>query len=441
MTAFFISILAVLIVAEWFCDTAEEHTTKSHRTGRRRSGWIAVLSVCGLIWTCSFCVASQQTTTPKLPAKPDMTGSQDDKNQADEGVSADGVSADGVQAKVETTIEPGANGSAIQVITSSEEDSSSAAAKDQSAGTVVAEDTAVSEGTEQTDPDSDDIFFVITKEGLNKLIAASGGNIEAFDVETVRQASTLMPLSLNQSRALSPVLRTAASPIMLKGLFNPTSLKVIQRLLEGSYQPTKPKPPTIDHQAWDLFLSENSWIENPGIGQVVTMTGFIEDGRSEEIANEVQAAIKQAVAVHVQKLAKEKYGVDKLNPSTMNLSLIDASQAIAQTAQWQELVYKNGDTDNVMVRTHVLVDLPKKEIALLMANVKGELQKERLIRVAIAIGLVWLSMALSSVAFRTFHTKSRLWKLLGIPVLTLAVIPCLVGAVMVVGDMTHGNLF
>ncbi|MEP3479680.1 MAG: hypothetical protein ABJZ55_10565 [Fuerstiella sp.] len=437
MTAFFISLLAVLFVALWFNDTEVDQTPNAQGTARRLLESIAVLSVCSLVWTSSLCAASQQTTAPEPPAQPVVKVSQDGTLPPD-----DSKTKDRGKKKVGTTIQSDAKGSAIQVIIRSQEDSTFETAADQESSATakdLSEDTSKPAGTEQTEaaPDSSDIFFVITKEGLNKLIAASGGDIEAFDVETVKQASALMPLSLSQSRALSPVLRTAASPIMLKRLFNPTNLKMIQGLLEGSHTPAETELPTIDHQAWDLFLLENSWIENPGIGQVVTTTEFVEAGSSEQIAKEVQSAIKEAVVVEVRKQAKEKYGVENLDPSTLNLSLIDASEAIAQTAQWKEQI----TPENVMVKTHVLVDLPKKEIGLLMASVKSELQKVRLIGVAIVIGLIWLGMALSSVAFRTFHTKSRVWKLLVIPVLTLAVIPCLVGAMLVIGQMANGDFF
>lgn len=436
MTAFFISLLAVLIVAALLGDSKVQNSAGLRRRDRS-CGLIPVLSVGILVWTSALCVASPQANIPDPPEKPTPKASA-----AATGAFSSTASQDGAKDEKDA-----AKGSAIEVIIRTNQDSGSVTSKVKLPKVQVDTDAAQEDVADtdspatEADPDSSDIFFVITKEGLNKLIAASGGNIEAFDVKTLKQASAFMPLSLSQSRALSPVLRTAASPMMLKGLFNPTNLKLIQELLENSYQQVETEATPIDHLAWDQFLIENSWIENPGIGQVVTMTGFVEEGRSKEIAKEVQAAIKVAVADRVQKLAEEKYGVSKLDTSTMDLSFFDPSQAIAQTAQWQELVYENGDTDSVMVRTHVLVDLPKKEIASLMAGVKKELQEARLVAVGITVALFWLGIALSSIAFRTFHTKSRFWKLVVIPMLSLAVIPCIVGACLMIGEMASGNMF
>lgn len=417
MAAIFISFLAVLIVVALFGDSDVNPAVLS----RRRSqsfGLIPAFSVSVLIWTSAVGLASQQTSTPDPPEKPDTqvssspTGSISFSTQKGEAVGA------------------------IEVIVTTDGKSDSVISTVKTAAGDIEPPAATA-----TETDPSDIFFVITKEGLNKLIAASGGDVSTFDVETLKQASAFMPLSLSQSRALSPVLRTAASPVMLRRLFNPANLKAIQGFLESSDARKSPESPPIDHAAWDQFLVENSWIEKPGIGQVVTKTGFVEEGRSEEIAKEVQTAIRIAVAERIQNLAREKYGVPKLDTSRMDLSVFDPSQVIAQTARWEEQVYQNGDSDNVMVRTHVLVDLPKQEIATLMAGVKTELQHKRLVAIGITVGLFWFGIALSSIAFRTYHSKSRVWKMIVIPLLSLAVIPCLIGAGLMIGEMATGNVF
>lgn len=427
MTAFFISILAVLIALALLSNSA---TDQANRSSRRWSfqTLLPALSVGTFVCTSAICIANQQTTTPDPPQKPAA------KIPAPGSTSAAAASQDGTQQTEGTAARTSKDGASIEVIIKTDKDSKS----------ITTQGGPKSDAAEPAEAtDSSDIFFVITKEGLNKLISASGGDIEAFDVQTLKQASALMPLSLSQSRALSPVLRTAASPIMLKQLFDPTNLKVIQELLQNSS--VKPKGPTeippIDYQAWNLFLLENSWIENPGIGQLVTQTGMVEADRPEEIAREVELAIRNAVAERVQKLAADKYGPSKRNGWQIDTSTFDASQAIAQTAQWQEQVSETGDPDDVMVRTHILVDLPAKEIDLLMRGVKTELQKERLVAVGITIGLFWFGIALSSIAFRTYHSKSRIWKLVVIPALFLAVIPCFVGAALMVGEMYSGSVF
>lgn len=422
MTAFLISIMAVFVVLIAFSDCDVRPKAKASR--REQSfGLIPVLSVGVLVWASSACIASQQSDTPDPPDKPKVKISTSATGSSSaNAVTDDTVTDDDETAKNGTSAKGTKNGPSIEVIINSGNDPKDAA-------------------TDEID--TSDIFFVITKDGLNKLIAASGGDIEAFDVETLKQASAFLPLSLSQSRALSPVLRTATSPMILKRIFNPTNMNLVQELLKNSSAKTDGKTlaAPVDYRARSLFLMENSWIENPGIGQVVTETKWVEAGRPEEIAREVEASIREAVAARVQKLAKEKYGASRLDTSKMDLSFFDPSQAIAQMAQWHEQVDDSDDPDSVMVQTHVLVDLPQKEIDLLMAGVKTELQKERLAAVAIVVGLFWLGIALSSIAFRTYHSNSRLWKLVAIPVLTLAVIPCLVGAGLMIGEMYTGNLF
>ena len=386
MTAFFISLLAVLVVIAWHGD----FTIQKFADLRRRScsDAIATASVCLLLWMSAFCVAEQPKAESQVAAN---TTTQDSRS----------------------------NMTAV----------------------VKQDETRQDASAPQVAEDSNDIVFVMTKDGLNKLIAASGGSVEAFDVQTLKQASAFMPLSLNQSGTFSSVLRTTASPMLLRGLLNAANLKAIQKLLRDSYPNHDTESTTLDHAAWDQFLKEHSWIENPGIGQVVAKTGMIEQNRSDEIAKEVRAAINAAVAVRIQNLAQEKYGAEEVDVSTMDLSVFDPSKVIVQTAQWEERVYENGSSDNVMVQTHVLVDLSQQEIAALMTGVKKRLQQNRLQTVGITIGLFWLGIAISSIVFRTCRSESRAWKMIVIPMLTMAVIPCLAAAGFMISQMTKLSLF
>lgn len=315
-------------------------------------------------------------------------------------------------------------------------------------GTASSETSSASEvGDEFADVDSlttpDDLLIVITREGLNQLIEASGGDIQTFDFSRLKQASSLVPLSENQSQALRPVLQTAASPIMLDRLFHPANVKAIQSFFGGppaSAKAVVAANETAKNEQRDQFFKDHPWINDPGIGQIVAMTRMVEANRPEEIALQVQEKIRESVAERVEELARERFGVDEVDPSLLKESFFDPGKTIVQTAPWEEYLGEDGNRDNAMVQTYVLVELPNHEIESVMAGIRTEIQKKRLVLLCITVGLAWLGIAISSVAFRTFHTQSRFWKLVVIPVLFLAVVPCLTGACLLVGEMATGKL-
>lgn len=288
-----------------------------------------------------------------------------------------------------------------------------------------------------------DLLFVITREGLNQLIEASGGDIQAFDLSRLKNASSLVPLSANQSEALRPVLQTAASPIMLDRLFHPANIKVIQSFLGGAapkVADSQTDSEKLKTEQRDKFFEDHPWINDPGIGQFVAVTGMIEADRPDEIAARVREKIREGVAKKVQGPAKERFGVDEVDPALLKESFFDPGKIIVQSAPWEENTSADGSRDGAMVKTYVLVKLPSTEIESVMVGIKGEIQKERLALVCITVGLAWLGIALSSIAFRTFHTESRFWKLVVIPVLSIAVIPCLVLAGVLIGEMATGQV-
>ena len=258
----------------------------------------------------------------------------------------------------------------------------------------------------------------------------------------LRQAYAVIPLASATPNLKPPVLDTALSvPAVRDALASASVQTAVANFLELALL-----NPNADSDASDgaeIVAAEYipaTWRDNPGVGQVVVESEFVESGVPAE--DVLRPAIIKALKAHVSKRSRQKFSSDGDWQKLVDISVSDRAltECIVETNSLQEVVSING-TDHLMQKTYALVEFPEAMEDQVLANVHTALRQDRAIALCVAVGALWLGWMLLSVVFRASQQGTFLRKLATVPILSLFVLPCVLVAVLMTGAIVEGKTF
>lgn len=320
----------------------------------------------------------------------------------------------------------------------------------------------------QKDDDQAMVLFVTSKE-LQKLIGKDSMN-RLGGLEGLQRVYAMVPLSTKGPAGLPPVLREALSPAALRQVLSPAGIKVMTAALtqiltagddqsDGNGQNEKAAVQSItpvellteataeSPEGDDVVVETEeprhilaTWVDNPGVGQVVVKSDFLEATTREEEA--LRSPIEAALKLRVSHVVERDFGADASWDRLVDVSLSDGAirDCIVSTDVRTEVI-ETSEGSHPMQQTFALVEFPESMELQVLSEVKSALRQNRLIAVCCCVAVLWLTAILLSVACRATQGGSLLHKLFAFPVMALLIVPCMLAFAFLIGAMIKGATF
>ena len=269
--------------------------------------------------------------------------------------------------------------------------------------------------------------------------AEAAAKLNASISPELRQAYALIPLSATAPRTAGPVIRHALSPTGFRALLS--ALSHVWHAADLETQLTAEASTEGDLSADLLPAAEPpEWIDNPGIGQTVVQSKFIEASvpATEALRPAIIGALKQRVTAKVS----SDFAADADWEKIVELDVTDRAvrDSFRETYTRTEVIDTAGNP-TPMRQTFALIEFPDDVEEQILADIETALKRNRVVALCITLGIMWLCAVLISLAFRAGQHGSFLRKLATVPVMALLILPCLVAFLAMTSAMANGRTF
>ena len=268
--------------------------------------------------------------------------------------------------------------------------------------------------------------------------AEAAARLNASISPELRQAYALIPLSATAPQPAGPVIRHVLSPSgfraflsALSHLWNAADLET-QLTAEAS---------TEEDLSADLPAATEppEWIENPGIGQTVVQSKFIEASipATEALRPAIIGALKQRVS---EKVASDFAAADWEKIVELDVTDRAVQNSFRQTYARTEVIDTAGNP-TPMRQTYALIEFPDDVEEQILGDIETALKRNRVVALCVTLGIMWLCAVLLSLAFRAGQHGLFLHKLATLPVMGLLILTCVVAFLAMTTAMANGRTF
>ncbi|MCP4174464.1 MAG: hypothetical protein GY758_27250 [Fuerstiella sp.] len=252
----------------------------------------------------------------------------------------------------------------------------------------------------------------------------------------LRQAYALIPLSATAPQTASPVIRHASG------------IRTFLSALSHVWTATAPEPHltaeanTEPGSSRDLTQPSEppEWIDNPGIGQTVVQSQFVEAKIPAEDA--LRPAIIEALKHRVTGLVSRRFAADDGWEKVVELAVTDDAihNSFRRTWARTEVIDAVGNPTR-MRKTYALIEFPEEFEEQILGDIETGLKKNRVSALCITLGIVWVCAVLLNLAFRAGQHGTILRKLTTVPVMGLLILPCVLAFFVMTNAMANGRTF
>ncbi|MCP4175795.1 MAG: hypothetical protein GY758_34045 [Fuerstiella sp.] len=255
----------------------------------------------------------------------------------------------------------------------------------------------------------------------------------------LQQAYALIPLSATAPQTAGPVIRHAFSPSGFRALLS--ALSHVWQAADGEAQLT------AEANTQDNLLTElpeptepPEWIDNPGIGQTVVQSKFIE--ASIPAAEALRAVIVETLKDRVTEKVFADFSAAADWEKVVDLNVTDRAilNSFRKTYTRTEVIDTAGNP-TPMRQTYALIEFPEATEEQILSDIESALKKNRVMAVCVALGILWLCAVLLNLALRAGQHGSFLRKLTAVPVMGLLILPCVAAFLAMTSAMANGRTF
>ncbi|MDG1893923.1 MAG: hypothetical protein P8J37_03345 [Fuerstiella sp.] len=266
--------------------------------------------------------------------------------------------------------------------------------------------------------------------------AEAAAKLNASISPELRQAYALIPLSATAPQTAGPVVRHA--------LGIRTFLTALSHAwtTAGMDTPLTAEASTDNVFKKDLLTSSvpPEWFENPGIGQTVVQSKFVESRIPAEDA--LRPAIVEALKHRVTGLASSRFATDGEWEKVVELAVTDNAIRNSFRKTWARTeVIDTAGNPTSMRQTYALIEFPEEVEQKVLSDIEAALKRNRVTALCITLGILWLCAVLLNLAFRAGQHGTFLRKLATVPVMGLLVLPCIVAFLVMTSAMANGRTF
>lgn len=294
------------------------------------------------------------------------------------------------------------------------------------------------------------MVLVISGDDIQQLLGEDAAS--AFvGLQGLNRAYAMIPLPATGSSAMPAALLDALNPTTLRNLLSPDAMQVLATALSKVVTPQLADDSELAMAEGSLAESEDleseqpahvlaSWISNPGVGQVVVKSEFLEATTDEVDA--LRESIVAALKERVGRAAAQQFGADANWEKLIDVSLTDqALRSCILSTDARTQVIETREGSHPMQQTYALVEFPEAMQLHVLAQIKTALQQNRLVALCVSVAVLWLAVILFSAACRFSQSGSLLRKLATFPVMALLILPCMLVFAFMVGAMIKGATF
>ncbi|MEO1980640.1 MAG: hypothetical protein ABGZ24_09000 [Fuerstiella sp.] len=266
--------------------------------------------------------------------------------------------------------------------------------------------------------------------------AAAVAKLNASISPELRQAYALIPLSATAPQPASPVIRHAGG------------IRTFLAALSHVWTAATPEPHLTAEANIEPAVSRDSsrsseppeWIDNPGIGQTVVQSQFVEANIPAEDA--LRPAIIEALKHRVTGLVSRRFAADDGWEKVVELAVTDHAIRNSSRKTWTrtEVIDAVGSPTQ-MRKTYALIEFPEEFEEQILGDIETALKRNRVTALCITLGIVWLCAVLLNLAFRAGQHGTFLRKLATVPVMGLLILPCVLAFVFMTSAMASGRTF
>ena len=266
--------------------------------------------------------------------------------------------------------------------------------------------------------------------------AAAVAKLNASISPELRQAYALIPLSATAPQTAGPVIRHA--------LGIRTLLSALSRLWDAaSLENSLTAEATAEADSSQDLLRPSEppeWISNPGIGQTVVQSQFVEARIPAEDA--LRPAIIEALKKRVTGLVSRRFTADDGWGKVVELSVTDHAIRNSLRKTYTRTQVINGlGKPTPMRQTYALIEFPEEFEEQILGDIETALKSNRVVALCITLGIVWLCAVLLNLAFRAGQHGTLLRKLATVPVMGLLILPCVIAFFAMTIAMASGRTF
>ncbi len=239
-----------------------------------------------------------------------------------------------------------------------------------------------------------------------------------------------LPKQIRHSYALVPVeaqVGGSVSPVF--PLFASGALTQVADAIYHVIQETSPEPASQAGSEVDINV-EPAWVRKPAEGQIVAETEPIIDSTQEAEDAAINAAVNEAIRKAVLESPRlvDLYGHRAASSVELQLDPGSVRQCIRTQYTRHEVIPSETGEKPSFRKIYMLLTLPENLTEAAEAAIRKDVQQTRIGALAVIAFLGWLSVTVLSCGFRLSRGKSKLRKMIAIP-LFLASLPIAAGAV------------
>ena len=299
---------------------------------------------------------------------------------------------------------------------------------------------------------NDTMVLLISGDDVQKLLGQDGANAVA-GLEGLKRVYAMVPLPTTGAGAIPPALLDALDPDTLRHVLSPGAMQIIATALSQVIVSQRTEPPGVSGSlpaesdgTDEVVVAERpphvlaSWVSNPGVGQLVVKSEFLEATIDEEEA--LRESIVTALKEQVSRRAAKDFGANEDWQKLVDVSLTDQALrfCILSTDARTEVIESSAGS-HPMQQTFALVEFPESMEQQVLNQIKVALRENRLVALCVTIGVLWLTAILFSAACRFSQGGSLLRNLATFPVMALLILPCMLICAFMVGAMIKGATF
>ncbi|MEZ6062155.1 MAG: hypothetical protein R3C19_17590 [Planctomycetaceae bacterium] len=272
------------------------------------------------------------------------------------------------------------------------------------------------------------------------LLDQLSGPDAALALESFRDS---LPAGLQRAYALVPISATVSDPAGVQQVLNFKRLRSLAETVGTVW--TKVSQASTDRQMEQLLAEleapqdQPAWIDNPGHGQIVVQTKFVD--AAEPVEKVLQPILCQALLDDAARSIVRDFPLDSGWSKLLQVEMSDAvvRQSIRETFARNE-VLRTGEGPKPMRQTYALVEFPETVISDTSARLRSAVQINRTRALGVAIAASWLTIVLLTFAVRAGRSTSAIRRLFAVSLLGLLMLPCAGVAVGTVVAMTQGRI-
>jgi len=323
--------------------------------------------------------------------------------------------------------------------------------------------TGDSDSTAIDGADDETMVLFLSRKDLRELLSGDGADGSAT-LDELHRFYAMVPLSTSGPQAVPPVLREALSPVALRQVLQPDNIKLLAGVLlevlerrdgtassaaDSSHAASQPllAASAVAAELDDVFVPATEseyrpamWVEQPGVGQVVVESEFLEASTPAEEA--LRDSVLEALHQDVDRAVRRTLGPKVDWQALIRLSATDEAirRCIISTDKRTEVI-ETAEGAKSMQKTYALVEFPETMTQQILRDVESELRINRLLGLCVGVALLWVMAILFSAACRATQHGPLFRKLAAFPLLALLLLPCLLAFTFVLGAMISGATF